>query len=168
MRTLPPSSLCKIPHGVETIYRNDGFTLSAVVTGNPDTVGTIILHRHRYRCRCHHHHHHCHRHRYHHHHHHYHYHLYHHHHYHYHHYYYHQHYYPRWYYYKQRREQVMSVFAIRRAITRAANYPNLQPPYKPTLNGCRYVISGPLVTTNTPSYQCRDSHYKPETAVRPS
>ena len=28
--------------------------------------------------------------------------------------------------------------------------------------------SGPLFTKKTPSYQYRDSHYKPETVVRPS
>ena len=35
---------------------------------------------------------------------------------------------------------------------------------------CEFTLSvpGPLFTKKTPSYQYRDSHYKPETAVRSS
>ena len=31
-----------------------------------------------------------------------------------------------------------------------------------------WQLPGPLFTKKTPSYQYRDSHYKPETVVRPS
>ena len=33
---------------------------------------------------------------------------------------------------------------------------------------CNVIGPGPLFTKKTPSYQYRDSHYKPETVVRPS